>query len=179
MDLTNSMQKITDFFRNELVGIQAGRASKGLVEMIKVETSYGSMPIGQLGNITLPDSQTIKIEPRDKSSLSSIEKAIYEANSGLTPQNPGWYILVKVPVLTAERRDQLKKQIAKLAEDSKARLRVARQDELKSIKKEFEEKLISEDDKKFAEKDVDEVTKKFTDKIDEMTKHKYEDIMTI
>jgi len=179
MDLTNSMQKITDFFGNELVGIQAGRASKGLVEMIKVETSYGSMPIGQLGNITLPDSQTIKIEPRDKSSLSSIEKAIYEANSGLTPQNPGWYILVKVPVLTAERRDQLKKQIAKLAEDSKARLRVARQDELKSIKKEFEEKLISEDDKKFAEKDVDEVTKKFTDKIDEMTKHKYEDIMTI
>jgi len=173
------MQKITDFFGNELVGIQAGRASKGLVEMIKVETSYGSMPIGQLGNITLPDSQTIKIEPRDKSSLSSIEKAIYEANSGLTPQNPGWYILVKVPVLTAERRDQLKKQIAKLAEDSKARLRVARQDELKSIKKEFEEKLISEDDKKFAEKDVDEVTKKFTDKIDEMTKHKYEDIMTI
>lgn len=179
MDLTNSMQKITDFFGNELVGIQAGRASKGLVEMIKVETSYGSMPIGQLGNITLPDSQTIKIEPRDKSSLSSIEKAIYEANSGLTPQNPGWYILVKVPVLTAERRDQLKKQIAKLAEDSKARLRVARQDELKSIKKEFEEKLISEDDKKFAEKDVDEVTKKFTDKIDEITKHKYEDIMTI
>lgn len=89
MDLTNSMQKITDFFGNELVGIQAGRASKGLVEMIKVETSYGSMPIGQLGNITLPDSQTIKIEPRDKSSLSSIEKAIYEANSGLTPQNPG------------------------------------------------------------------------------------------
>jgi ribosome recycling factor len=66
-----------------------------------------------------------------------------------------------------------------MAEDCKARLRLLRQDELKSIKKEFEEKLISEDDKKFAEKDVDDITKKFTDKIDDITKIKNDDIMTI
>ena len=137
------------------------------------------MPIGQLGNITLPDSQTIKIEVWDKTSLAPMEKAIYDANTGLAPQNPGGYILIKVPTLTSERRDQLKKQISKIAEDTKARLRVSRQDELKSIKKEFEEKLISEDDKKAAEKEVDEVTKKFNDKIDDIVKAKNDDIMSI
>ena len=176
MSLSIAMQKLTDHLIQELVGIQVGRASKWLVEHIKVETSYGFMPIGQLGNITLPDSQTIKIEVWDKNSLWLIEKAIYDANTGLVPQNLWSYLLMKVPIVTSERRDQLKKQISKTAEDTKARLRVARQDELKSIKKEFEEKLLSEDDKKSAEKDVDETTKKFTDKIDTIVKIKQEEI---
>ena len=78
--------------------------------------------------------------------------------------------MIKVPALTTERRDQLKKQVSKMAEDCKARTRQARQDELKDIKKEFEEKTISEDDKKFSEKQVDETTKLFTDKIDTIVK---------
>ena len=179
MSLENWNQKIIDYFNQELMGIQVWRATKWLVEHIKIDAGYWFMPIGQLANITLPDSQTIKIEPWDKSSLAPMEKAIYEANTGLAPQNPWGYILIKVPALTSERRDQLKKQVSKMAEDCKARLRLLRQDELKSIKKEFEEKLISEDDKKFAEKDVDDITKKFTDKIDDITKIKNDDIMTI
>lgn len=179
MSLELWMQKIIDYLHQELIGIQVGRATKWLVEHIKVDAWYGFMPIGQLANITLPDSQTIKIEPWDKSSLSPMEKAIYDANTGLAPQNQWGYLLIKVPVLTSERREQLKKQVAKMSEDTKARLRQARQDELKDIKKEFEEKLISEDDKKFAEKQVDETTKKFTDTIDNMAKAKVEDIMTI
>jgi ribosome recycling factor len=66
-----------------------------------------------------------------------------------------------------------------MAEECKARIRQSRQDELKQIKKEFEDKLISEDEKKFAEKNVDETTKKFTDKIDELSKSKNDDISTI
>lgn len=176
MSLSSDMQKIVDYFGQEIAGIQVGRASKWLVENVKVDAGYGFMPIGQLANITLPDSQTIKIEPWDKSSLAPMEKGIYEASTWLTPQNQWWYLLIKVPVLTSERRDQLKKQVSKMAEETKARLRQARQDETKSIKKEFEEKLISEDDKKFAEKEVDETTKKFTDMIDSMVKAKHEEI---
>lgn len=179
MSLEQNMQKTIDYLATELMGIQVGRATKGLVEHISIDSGYGFMPIGQLANITLPDSQTIKIEPWDKSSLSKIEKGIYDANTGLTPQNMGDYIMVKVPALTTERRDQYKKQVSTMGEDCKARLRQARQDELKSIKREFEEKLISEDDKKFAEKQVDDTTKSFTDKIDTMVKSKHEDIMTI
>ena len=170
------MQKIIDYFEQEIWWIQVWRASKWLVENIKVDAWYGIMPIGQLWNITLPDSQSIKIEVRDKAVLAPMEKAIYESESWLTPQNPWWYILIKVPALTTERRDQIKKQVSKIAEDIKARIRVSRQDEMKSIKKEFEEKLISEDDKKFAEKEVDTTTKKFTDMIDQIVKHKHEEI---
>ena len=179
MPLEQNMQKVVDYLSIELMGIQVGRATKGLVEHIKVDAWYGFMPIGQLANITLPDSQTIKIEPWDKSSLSPMETAIYEANTGLAPSNQWWYLMIKVPVLTSERRDQLKKQVSKTAEECKARIRQARQDELKDIKKEFEEKTISEDDKKFAEKWVDETTKSFTDKIDTIVKEKHDDIMTI
>lgn len=179
MNLSITMQKIVDYFWQELSWIQVGRASKWLVENIKVDAGYWFMPIGQLGNITLPDSQTIKIEVWDKSSLAPIEKAIYDSNSWLSPQNPGWYLLIKVPVLTTERREQLKKQVSKMWEEIKARLRVSRQDEIKSIKREFEEKLLSEDNKKSAEKETDEVTKKFTDMIDHMIKLKHDEISSI
>lgn len=177
--MESSMQKIIDYLNTELMGIQVGRATKGLVEHIKVDAGYGFMPIWQLANITLPDSQTIKIEPWDKSSLAPMERAIYDANTGLAPSNQGWYLMIKVPALTTERREQLKKQVSKIWEDSKARVRQTRQDELKSIKREFEEKLISEDEKKVAEHNIDETTKRFTDKIDTLVKTKHDDIMTI
>lgn len=174
-----NMQKIVDYLSTELMGIQVWRANKWLVEHIKVDTSYGYMPTGQIANISVVDAQTLKIEPRDKWSLAAIEKAIYDAGTGLTPQNQWWYILIKIPVLTSERREQLKKQVSKMAEECKARIRVARQDELKDIKKLFEEKIISEDEKKNQETDIDGVTKKFNDMIDTIVKNKHEDITTI
>lgn len=179
MNIESDMQKIVDYLSTELMGIQVGRASKWLVEYVKADTSYGYMPLGQIANISVVDAQTLKIEPRDKSSLAAIEKAIYDAWTGLTPQNQWWYILIKIPVLTSERREQLKKQVSKMAEECKARIRVARQDELKDVKKLFEEKIISEDEKKNQETDIDTITKKFNDMIDSMVKSKHEDISTI
>ena len=82
-------------------------------------------------------------------------------------------------MLTTERREQLKKQVSKIAEECKARIRVARQDEVKDVKKLFEEKLISEDERKNKESDIDDITKKFNDMIDTMIKSKHEDITTI
>ena len=81
------MQKIIDFLSQELISIQSWRSSKWLVDTIKVDSGYGFMPIGQLANITLPDSQSIRIEPWDKTALSKIETAIYQANTGLVPSN--------------------------------------------------------------------------------------------
>lgn len=179
MDCEVNMQKIVDYLATELTGVQIGRANKWLVEHIKVDTSYGYMPIGQIANISVVDAQTLKIEPRDKSSLPPTEKAIYDAATWLAPQNQWWYLLIKIPVLTTERREQLKKQVSKMAEECKARIRVARQDELKEVKKLFEEKIISEDEKKNKESDIDAITKKFNDSIDAMVKGKHDDITTI
>lgn len=102
----------------------------------------------QLGNVSLMDSQTIKIEAWDKSTYSSIEKAIYDANIGLTPQNQGEYIMIKIPALTTDRRKELTKLVAKMGEEAKVRIRNVRHDMIDAVKKEFTEKLISEDQKK-------------------------------
>ena len=133
----------------------------------------------QLGNVSLMDSQTIKIEAWDKSTYSSIEKAIYDANIGLTPQNQGEYIMIKIPPLTTERRKELTKLVAKMGEESKVRLRNVRHEILDEVKKEFTEKTISEDQKKAYEGQADDMTKEYAAKIDNAVKQKSEDIMTV
>lgn len=77
------------------------------------------MKIPQIGHVTLMDAQTIKIEPRDKNELKHVEKAIYDANAGLTPQNEGTYIIIKVPPLTQERRMEIAKQVKAMGEEVK------------------------------------------------------------
>jgi len=133
----------------------------------------------QLGNVSLMDSQTIKIEAWDKSTYSSIEKAIYDANIGLTPQNQGEYIMIKIPPLNTERRKELTKLVAKMGEDAKVRLRNVRHEALDEIKKEFAEKLISEDQKKANEGQMDDMVKENAAKIDNAVKAKSDDIMTV
>lgn len=177
---TERMQKTIDYFAQELMGLQVGRATKGLIEFIQLDPGYGSyMPIGQLANITLPDSQTLRVEPWDKSTVSKIEKAIYDAGTGLVPQNNGDYLYVKVPALTTERRRDLVKQVAGMGEDVKVKIRQVRHDEMHDIKALFDEKLLSEDEKKLAEEAIDDVTKKFVAKVDEMVKYKSEDILKV
>ena len=159
--------------------MQVGRASAGLVENITVEASYGPMKIPQIAHVTLMDGQTIKIEPWDKNEVKHVEKAIYDANVGLTPQNDGGYILVKVPALTQERRLEITKQVKAMGEDIKGRIRVTRQDAMKDNKTVFDNKEIGEDEKNRNEKEIDALTKSMNEKVDELVKNKSEEVMTV
>ena len=159
--------------------LQVGRASAGLVENITVEASYGPMKIPQIAHVTLMDGQTIKIEPWDKNEVKHVEKAIYDANVGLTPQNDGGYILVKVPALTQERRLEITKQVKAMGEDIKGRIRVTRQDAMKDNKTVFDNKEIGEDEKNRNEKEIDALTKSMNEKVDELVKNKSEEVMTV
>lgn len=175
------MQKAIQHLEEEFSRLQLGRASTGLVEGIDVfVAAYGmKQKLSTLGNVAILDAQTIKIEPWDKSVLSSIEKGIFESGTGLTPMNHWDHILIRIPALTKERREELKKFVAKLGEDAKISLRNIRQDANKEIKTEFDAKAISEDQKKVSEKQVDDLTKEFTTKIDTEVKNKSEDIMKV
>lgn len=177
---TERMQKVIDFFVQELAGIQAGRATKGLVEFIELDPGYGTkMPIGQLANITIADTQTLRIEPWDKSIVGKIEKAIYDAGTGLVPQNNGDYLYVKIPPLTTERRKELVKQVTAMGEETKVKIRQVRHDVMHDVKEMFDQKLLSEDEKKSREKEIDETTKSFVAKVDEIVEAKAEDIMKV
>lgn len=182
MDLNPYKQQMNNsiqYLANELKWLQVGRASASLVENIDVEASYGTMKIPQIAHVTLMDAQTIKMEPRDKNETKHIEKAIYDANIGLTPKNEWSYIIVKIPALTQERRIEITKQVKAMWEDIKARIRTTRQDAMKETKKILDAKEIWEDEHKRNEKEIDNIVKTMNDQIDELVKNKSEEVMKV
>jgi ribosome recycling factor len=182
MDMTpykQQLDKTIAYFETELKNLQVGRASAGLVEGIEVQASYGAMKVPQIAHVTLMDAQTIKIEPRDKNELKHVEKAIYDANIGLSPQNEGSYLLIKVPALTQERRVEITKQVKAMGEEIKGRIRVIRQDAMKENKTIFDAKEIGEDEKNRNEKDVESLIKSHNEKVDELVKMKSEEVMKV
>ncbi|HRX63590.1 MAG TPA: ribosome recycling factor [Candidatus Absconditabacterales bacterium] len=182
MDISTYKQQIEKaigYLEKELQSLQVGRASSGLVENITVHASYGDMKVPQVAHVTILDPQTLKIEPRDKNETKNIEKAIYDAEIGLSPQNEGEYILIKIPPLTEERRINITKKIKIMGEDTKAQIRQTRQDAMKSTKKLLDNKEISEDENKNNENNIEDMVKQFNTKIDELVKNKSDEIMKI
>jgi len=182
MDLSEykqQMDKSIQYLISELKALHIGRASAWLVENIEVEASYWAMKVPQIAHVTIMDAQTIKIEPRDKNELKHVEKAIYDANTWLTPQNEWSYIIVKIPSLTQERRQEISKQVKAMWEEIKGRIRMVRQDAMKDNKKIFDAKEIGEDESKRNEKEIDNLTKTFNDKVDELIKNKSDEVMTV
>lgn len=175
----NQMWKIIEHLDSEFNTLQVGKASISILDGINVETSYGFMKIPQLANVTLLDSQTIKVEVRDKSVLWAVQKAIYDSDLGLAPSVELSYILVKVPPLTQERRLDIVKKVKAMWEDSKAALRRTRQEALKHGDKLLLDKEISENEHKINEENINILTKEYTKKIDDVVKSKSEDLMKI
>jgi ribosome recycling factor len=140
---------------------------------------YGSVtPLTQMANVTTPDSQTITIQPFDKSMIADIEQAIVSAQLGFNPSNNGEKVIINVPALTEERRRDLVKQVKIEIEKSKISCRNIRQksnDELKKIGKEG----VSEDIIRDAEESVQSITNEYTDKIDNIFSSKESDIMQV
>jgi len=174
-------QKAIEHLQHEFAQLHIGRASSQLVENVQVFVqSWGSkQPLNQIASISILDASTLKIEPWDKGILADIEKGIYEAQLGLTPQNMGDHLIVKVPPLTQERRKELTKLISQLGEEAKIAIRNARQEALKEVKKQFEEKLLSEDEKNRLEKQIDETTKEFNHQIEKLVEAKKTQIMEV
>ena len=158
--------------------IRAGKASPQMLSSIKLDY-YGALtPLSQMSNINTPDSQTISIQPFDKSLMGDIEKAIIEANLGLNPMNNGDLIMINVPSLTEERRIDLVKQVKSETENAKISIRNARQkanEEVKNLSRDG----FSEDLARDAESSVQNLTDKYTHSVDKIFIDKEIDIMTI
>ena len=179
MDFEFDCEKAIDYMKGEYALMKAGRANPKLVENIKVDY-YGAMtPIKQMGNISIPEPRQIVISVWDKSTLKAIEKAILAANIGVTPQNDGVVIRLIFPVLTEERRRDLVKQVKKLAEDTKVVLRNARRDAMDGLKKEKNNKTVSEDLIADYEKEVDKALAKLIESVDKLAKEKEAEVMSV
>ena len=143
------MLKAIDTLESRFVNVRAGRANPSMLDGVMVEY-YGTLtPIKSLANISVPEARQLVIKPFDRSCLSAIEKAIFEANLGVTPNNNGEVVFIVIPALTEDRRKELVKQVKSLAEEAKIALRNIRQDAngvLKNLKlPEDEEKKGNEE----------------------------------
>lgn len=171
------MEKSIVAFKEELSQVRTGRANTSLVSNVEIDYYGTPTPIYQVANVTAADARQITIKPYDKSELKKIETAIINANLNLTPLNDGVMIRVNVPALTEERRKQYVKDVYGLAENAKVSIRNIRRDANASLKK--LEKEIPEDMLRKYNEDVQKTTDEFIKKVDELTKEKEKELLTV
>jgi len=173
------MEQVVEDCKRKLGNIRTGRASVGLLDPIMVDY-YGSMtPLNQMASVAVPEPQTMTVQPWDASALGAIEKAINAANLGLTPSNDGKIIRLSVPALNEERRKQFAKQVHEIAEEHRIAVRNIRQKQNDVLKKMLKDKEISEDEERASIDDVQKSTNTYIAKIDELSKNKEAEIMSV
>ena len=173
------MNKSIDSFKKDLNTLRTGRASAALIEGININYYGAPTPISQTGQVTTPDAKQLAIKPYDKSILADIERAINEANIGITPNNDGEVIRLNVPILTEETRKELAKKVKGFAEDAKVAIRNIRRDANDDLKKAEKNKEITEDDLKGYSEDVQKLTDEKIKEIDVVAFAKEKDIVTM
>lgn len=178
-NLDHDLKKAEEHLHNEFNKLQVGRANPSLFEGITVHAYGSNQPIKNLANIGVLDAQTVTIQPWDRSVLRDIAKGISDANLGLTPQDNGESILIRIPPMTEERRRDLVKIAKNLSEEGKIAVRNVRQEYLKRIKASESEKTISEDQTKQFEAELQKKIDTEMKKIEEMLKHKENEVMKI
>ena len=168
-------KKAIESFDTRLLNIRAGRANPGMLNGIMVEYYGTPTPINALANVTVPEAKQLFIKPFDKKGLKDIEKAIQDANLGITPINNGEVIILTVPDLTEERRRDYVRLAKELAEDAKVALRNIRQDANNAIKREEH----PEDAEKLYLEEVQELIVKYNKVVEDKLKEKEKELMTI
>jgi ribosome recycling factor len=178
-DMKSNMEKSLAVLKNEFQKIRTGRASTGILDSIKVDYYGNSSSISQVATLAVPEPRTITIAPWEAKIIPAIEKAILNANIGLTPSSDGRIIRLTMPPLTEERRREIVKDLKKKAEEDKVALRNIRRDAIDRLKKMEKDKSITEDELKKLEKEVQEATKSFEAKVDEAVTHKEKEVMEV
>lgn len=174
----DSMFKALKHLEEELRKVRAGKASPDMVSGITVEYYGSPTPINQVASVKLLDARTLVIVPFERKMIADVERAIFQSNIGITPQNDGENIRLTVPPMTEERRRDLVKQSKNHGEQTKIVVRNARKDGNEMIK-DLVKNGLSEDIGKDSEEKIQNFTNEYNAKVDKMLVLKEEEIMTI
>ena len=162
----------------ELASVRTGRASANLLDTVRADYYGTPTPVNQMASVSVPDARTLVIQPWEANQLAAIEKAILKSDLGLTPVNDGKVIRLSIPSPTEERRKQLAKSVAKLAEDTRVAVRNVRRDANDQLKSLAKDKKVSEDEERRGHDQIQKATDRFIAKIDELLKKKEQEILT-
>ncbi len=171
------MEKALERLRRELARVRTGRANPAMLDDVKVEAYGASMPLKQVGTVTVADARLLVVKPFDRNTIPAIEKAIGAAGLGLNPQNDGVVVRVPVPALTAERRKELVKQVHELGEEAKIAVRKARRDANELLKAAAKDKEISEDDLERGKDAVQKLTDRYVGSVDDAVRARETEIL--
>jgi ribosome recycling factor len=177
-DTRDNMKKALNHLETELIKIRAGKANPQMLEGLTVDY-YGSPTVlNQVANVSVMDARTLTIQPWEKNMLQPIERAIINANLGVTPQNDGNIIRLFMPPLTEERRKEFVKRAGGEGEQSRVAIRNIRRDAIEQIKK-LQKDGLSEDEAKDAEKEIQDITDKHIVLVDKHLQTKEKEIMSV
>ncbi len=178
-EMAEKMEKSIETFKNELSKVRTGRASLALLDNISVDAYGSSLPLNQVGTLTIPESRMIAIQPWDPQMLPAIEKAILKSGIGLTPISDGKIIRLNIPPLTEERRKELVKQVKKTAEEFRVALRNIRREANDILKKQKKDKVISEDELFKLQEEAQTETDNAIKQIDTITQSKEKEVLEV
>jgi ribosome recycling factor len=178
-DAKRHMEAALDAIRREFATVRTGKATPALLDTVRVDAYGTKMPINQVATVNAPEPALLVVQPFDKSIIADIERAIMTSDLGLNPANDGNVIRVPIPALNEERRKEYVKVLHKMAEEGRVSIRHARRtvrDELHAKVKEHE---IGEDEGRRREDALEKLTQEYVEKIDELLKHKEDEVMAL
>jgi ribosome recycling factor len=173
------MDKVVEDFMRKLSNVRTGRANIGLLDSVVVDYYGTPTPLNQMASVAVPEAQMLTVTPWDSSAVSAIEKAIMNSNLGLNPSSDGKMIRIPVPALNEERRKQLAKQVHEIAEEHRIAVRNVRHAGNDSLKKLAKDKAISEDQERDGLDQIQKLTNTTIAKVDELMKHKEQEVMSV
>ncbi|HET6516265.1 MAG TPA: ribosome recycling factor [Thermodesulfovibrionales bacterium] len=176
---TDRMDGALEALKKDFASIRTGRASLALLDGIMVDYYGTATPLQQVASLSVPDPRQIAIQPWEQRIIPEIEKAVMKSDLGLTPSNDGRMIRIMIPPLTEERRKQLVKVVKKRAEEAKIAVRSIRRDTNEELKRLEKDQHLSEDDVKKFHDEIQRMTDSFIVKVDEVLKHKENEIMEV
>lgn len=177
--LARRMDGAVEALRKELGGLRTGRASASLLEPIVVDAYGSSLPLNQVGTISVPEPRLITVTVWDRGLAKATEKAIRDSGLGLNPQTEGGTIRVPLPELTQDRRKELSKVAAKYAEQARVAVRNVRRDGMDGLKKAEKDGAISQDEHKTLSDKIQQATDQHIKKVDELLATKEKEIMQV
>tara|TARA_B100001971_G_C18205732_1_gene547483 strand:- start:499 stop:1056 length:558 start_codon:yes stop_codon:yes gene_type:complete len=177
--LDEQMTKALKSLQREFTRVRTGRANANILDGVNVDYYGSPTPINQVGQVSTPEARLLQIQPFDKTILGDIEKAIINANLGVTPSNDGNFIRIQFPALTEEKRKDLVREVRKMGEDAKIAIRNARRDQNEVVKKAEKNKEITEDDLKKFQDEIQKITDKYVATVDTTVEAKEKELLTV
>lgn len=177
-DMESRMNAALELLGREFASVRTGRASTGLLDTIRVDYYGTPTAVNQMASVSVPDARTLVIQPWEATQLQTIEKAIMKSDLGLTPVNDGKTLRLTMPTPTEERRKQLAKTVARIAEEARVAVRNVRREANDKLKAMAKSKKVSEDEERRGHEQIQKATDKFIAKVDELLKKKEQEILS-